>query len=65
MVLVHPGPAGVGLQGNLVKAIGDEAVLILQVLGENPKDLAIQVGLGYAVALVLPFHGPPAQVLGG
>ena len=65
LVFVHAGEAGVRLQINLVEAIGQEAVFVLQVLREYAENLLGVIHLVDAVAVVQCAHRTPAQVHGG
>ena len=65
IVLIHTGQTGVGLQGDLVETVGQEAVFILQILGEHAEQLGRQVALAHAVPVVERGHRAPAQVHGG
>lgn len=50
--LVHTRQTGVRLQRDLVETIGQEAVLVLQVLREHPEYLLRQVNLAHAIPVV-------------
>ncbi len=65
VLLVHAGETRMRLQADLVKAVGQEAVLILQILREHAEDLLRIVLLAHMVAVVQRAHGAPAQIHGG
>ncbi len=56
--LVHTRQTGVRLQRDLVETIGQEAVLVLQVLREHPEYLLRQVDLAHAIPVV---ERPPSR----
>lgn len=60
--LVHPGQSGMRLQRDLIEAVREEAVLILQELREHAEQLLVEIHLVHAVALVERRHGAPAHV---
>ena len=65
IALIHARKTGMRLQCDLVEPIGQEAILVLQVLGEHTEDLLGQIHLMHAIPLVQRTHRAPAQVHGG
>ena len=65
ITLVDPRQAGMRLQADLVETVGEEAVFVLQILGEHSEELLRQQLLAHAVPIVERAHRAPAQVHGG
>ena len=65
ITLVHPRKARMRLQANLIEAVRQKAVFILQILRKHAKNLLWQILFTHVIAIIERTHRAPAQIHSG